>query len=199
MQMAPRGNVRGNTATIPLKFHVWIVASSFFLLELSRTKLCKFPTRRFPRWPDYKKKKENHPLFLIHVTRVIFIKEKNFIYRSKGGEMIRDYLLLLSWLCAVQGKIGKYPDGDACVSAPILNFFSFSRTRRTRYFSCSSLRNSSSNHLKKFVARWFFERYVREEKRKITYPTELTSWRDVRVRSCPNKNFVTELIRLSFD
>lgn len=117
MQMAPRGNVRGNTATIPLKFHVWIVASSFFLLELSRTKLCKFPTRQFPRWPDYKKK-ENHPLFLIHVTRVIFIKEKNFIYRSKGGEMIRDYLLLLSWLCAVQGKIGKYPDGDACVSAP---------------------------------------------------------------------------------
>ena len=98
MQMAPRGNVRGNTATIPLKFHVWIVASSFFLL-------------------DYKKK-ENHPLFLIHVTRVIFIKKKNFIYRSKGGEMIRDYLLLLSWLCAVQGKIGKYPDGDACVSAP---------------------------------------------------------------------------------
>lgn len=91
--------------------------SFFFLLELSRTKLCKFPTRRFPRWPDYKKK-ENHPLFLIHVTRVIFIKEKNFIYRSKGGEMIRDYLLLLSWLCAVQGKIGKYPDGDACVSAP---------------------------------------------------------------------------------
>lgn len=40
--------------------------------------------------------------------------------------MIRDYLLLLSWLCAVQGKIGKYPDGDACVSAPF-ETFSFSK------------------------------------------------------------------------
>lgn len=30
-------------------------------------------------------------------------------YRCDSGKMIRDYLILLSWLCAVQGKIGKYP------------------------------------------------------------------------------------------
>lgn len=29
-------------------------------------------------------------------------------YRCDSGKMIRDYLILLSWLCAVQGKIGKY-------------------------------------------------------------------------------------------
>lgn len=28
-------------------------------------------------------------------------------YRCDSGKMIRDYLILLSWLCAVQGKIGK--------------------------------------------------------------------------------------------
>lgn len=91
----------------------------------------------FPDDPITKKKITlpfNHEWFLI--------SRKNLIYRSKGGEMIRDYLLLLSWLCAVQGKIGKYIKIWRCVRVrAILNLFFFEGR--------------------------FFERYVRK-KRKIT-------------------------------
>lgn len=39
-----------------------------------------------------------------------FLQRSNAVcnYRCDSGKMIRDYLILLSWLCAVQGKIGKY-------------------------------------------------------------------------------------------
>lgn len=138
MQMAPRGNVRSEFLR-NFTFGSSLLPFFFFSLQLSRTKLRKFPKfRRFPRWPDYEK--ENHPPFLNHEW--FLISRKNLIYRSKGGEMIRDYLLLLSWLCAVQGKIGKYIKIWRCVRVrAILNLFFFEGR--------------------------FFERYVRK-KRKIT-------------------------------
>lgn len=86
--------------------------------------------------------------------------------------MIRDYLLLLSWLCAVQGKIGKYPDGNVWMrvlyprhSKP---FF------KGRVVRVTSLLESSPAELlkrvqtfQKFVARRFFERCVRKKKKKF--------------------------------
>lgn len=69
--------------------------------------------------------------------------------------MIRDYLVLLSWLCAVQGKIGKCMRVQTSVSVvltPILRLHCYTRyflLHRTLCLACSDDDNDDGELLKR--------------------------------------------------